>query len=418
MGVFGTRPPSTQRLLDSISSSLPDVHLRAFDGCESGPGTARTRIVIESPRALVRIARAPRGLGLARAWVAGDISVSGDVRHLADGERTLYSAKSLSPILLTSLRTAAALGLREFRDAGPTAVEYRARRPGQHTVDRDLAEVDFHYGLTPEFYRLLLGPALTYSGAMFPPGDAGAAGAPDAAGFTLEQAQARKHETICRKLELGADSRVLDVGCGWGSFLMTAAKEFGSAGVGFTASRAQQEEAAKRLADFERVSVRYGDYRQLLPVQEDITAVASIGMYEHVGEEKSAAFFRLVRSRLPRGARYLNQAITRRESGPRRFRSNSFAQRFIFPNGQLLPLSRQLRDLEAAGFRVLSVENFGPSYATTIGCWMDNLEEHWDTAVRLEGPERVRAWQLYLAGSRRRFQDGTIDVTQVLTEAR
>jgi cyclopropane-fatty-acyl-phospholipid synthase len=406
VGFLGSGPPSTQRLLDTIGAALPDVHLRAYDGCESGPPTAPTRITIESPRALVRIARAPRGLGLARAWVAGDISVSGDVRRLAEGESTLYSAKSLGPVLLTSLRTAAALGPREFRASGPTRVEYRARRPGKHTVDRDLAEVDFHYGLSPEFYRLLLGPSLTYSGAMFEPG------------LTLEQAQTRKHETVCRKLGLDGESRVLDIGCGWGSFLMTAAGTFGSAGVGFTASRAQQEEAAKRLAGFERVSVRYGDYRQLLPLQRDITAVASIGMYEHVGEENSAAFFRLVRSRLPRGARYLNQAITRRESGPRRFRSNSFAQRFIFPNGQLLPLSQQLRDLETAGFRVLSVENFGPSYAATIGHWMDHLEEHWDTAVELEGPERVRAWQLYLAGSRRRFLDGTIDVTQVLTEAR
>ncbi|MFB9691297.1 class I SAM-dependent methyltransferase [Amycolatopsis plumensis] len=398
--------PELQPLVDRLSRRLPGVAVTAYDGSRSGPADASTTLVIRTPTAFARVLRAPRGLGLARAWVAGDIEISGDIAPVAAHEADLHHPAVAAGLLTTALRVTARRGFRDLATAGATASEYRAARPGRHTVGRDRAELDFHYGLTADFYALLLGSSMTYSGAMFTkPAD------------SLEAAQDRKHARIGEKLELGAHSTVLDIGCGWGSLLDHAETTFGSRGIGFTASREQYEYASRRFSGRSGVRIEYGDYRQLLPVP-GITAAASVGMYEHVGERHSPAFFSLVRRSLRPGARYLNQAITRRESGPRRLRANAFAQRYVFPNGQLLPLSRQLADLDRAGFRVLSTESFGESYARTTGAWLDNLERNWDACVAAAGLERARAWRAYLAGSRRRFEDGSIDVTQVLAEAR
>jgi cyclopropane-fatty-acyl-phospholipid synthase len=223
---------------------------------------------------------------------------------------------------------------------------------------------------------------------------------------------------ICTKLRLGPGSTVLDIGCGWGSFLAHANRSSGARGVGITAAREQYQAMASdpELLAISRVEAHLGDYRQLLPMT-GVTAATSIGMYEHVGEDNSPAFFRLVRRSLPLGGRYLNQCIVRRTT-PRRFRRDSFVERYIFPNAQLLPLSLQVADLERSGFRVVSVDAYGEHYATTIGHWIDNLERAWDECVELEGEQRVRAWRMYLMGARRRFEDRSIDLVQVLSEAR
>ncbi|MGW3963997.1 class I SAM-dependent methyltransferase [Amycolatopsis sp. NPDC005003] len=407
--------PELQPLVDRLARRLPGVAVTAYDGSRGGPAEAATTLAIRTPAAFARVLRAPRGLGLARAWVAGDIEISGDIAPVAAHETDLHHPAVAAGLLTTALRVTARRGFRDLATAGATASEYRAARPGRHTVGRDRAELDFHYGLTADFYALLLGPSMTYSGAMFAkPTD------------SLEAAQDRKHARIGEKLALGAHSTVLDIGCGWGSFLDHAETAYGAHGIGFTASREQYEYASRRFSGRPGVRIEYGDYRQLLPSLSSstagsaagITAAASVGMYEHVGERRSAAFFALVRRSLRPGARYLNQAITRRETGPRRLRANAFAQRYVFPNGQLLPLSRQLADLDRAGFRVLSTESFGEGYARTTGAWLGNLERNWDACVAAAGLERARAWRAYLAGSRRRFEDGTIDVTQVLAEAR
>ncbi|WP_410644014.1 class I SAM-dependent methyltransferase [Amycolatopsis sp. lyj-346] len=398
--------PELQPLVERLSRRLPGVAVIAYDGSRSGPAEAATTMAIRTPAAFAKVLRAPRGLGLARAWVAGDIEISGDMAPVAARETELHDPAVAVTLLATALRVTARRGFRDLVTAGATASEYRAARPGRHTVGRDRAELDFHYGLTADFYRLLLGPSMTYSGAMF-----------DGPGHSLEAAQECKHARIAGKLALGEHSTVLDIGCGWGSFLDHANTVHGSRGIGFTASRQQCEYASRRFSGRPGVRIRYGDYRRLLPLS-GITAAAGVGMYEHVGERHSPAFFALVRRSLRPGARFLNQAITRREAGPRRLRANAFAQRYVFPNGQLLPLSRQLADLDRAGFRVLSTESFGEGYARTTGAWLGNLERNWDACVAAAGLERARAWRAYLAGSRRRFEDGTIDVTQVLAEAR
>jgi cyclopropane-fatty-acyl-phospholipid synthase len=209
---------------------------------------------------------------------------------------------------------------------------------------------------------------------------------------------------------------VLDVGCGWGSFLDYVGNTVGCGGVGFTASDEQWRYAQACIAGNARLSVKHGDYREMLPVPR-VSAAVSIGMYEHVGARKSGDFFKLVRSSLQPGMRYLNQAIVRPEDGNAHFRSNSFVQRYIFPNAQLLSLSQQLADAERARFRIIGVETFGRHYATTLSHWRTNLAAQRQKCVTVEGGERVRAWELYLAGSQRRFEVGSIDLAQVLMEA-
>lgn len=402
------RSRTTERLVQRLARDLPDVRVTAYDGCASGPACAATTICLNSPSALAQIIRAPRGLGLARAWVSGQIDVRGDWYSLARHEDDLRDPGLILATFRTALRVAPKLRSGDLKATGPTSIEYRRIRPGAHTIDRDLDEVDFHYGLSAEFYRHLLGPSMTYSGGIFAaPAD------------SLEQAQDNKHRIICEKLQLDNRSMVLDIGCGWGAFLRYATASYGCSGIGVTASRAQysaMRQPGSKTAG-QRIDVICGDYRQALPLTT-ITAATSIGMYEHVGARNSAQFFARTRSRLKRGSRYVNQAIIRREDGPARFRRNSFAQRYIFPNAQLLPLSRQLQDLQAADFTVKSVEFFGDSYALTIRQWLKNLEGNWQSCADLEGEQRVRAWYVYLLGSLARFESRAIDLAQVLAEAR
>jgi len=167
----------------------------------------------------------------------------------------------------------------------------------------------------------------------------------------------------------------------------------------------------------EKIDVRYGDYRQLLPVP-GVTAAASVGVYEHIGKGNSQRFFRLVRSCLRPGSLYLNQSIVRREGVRTTFRRSGFAQKYVFPNGELLPLSRQVSDLERSGFRIVSAELYGQSYVKTLQHWIDNLVSNWDECVQIEGEGRVRAWLMYLTGSLTRFERRSIDLAQVLAEAR
>lgn len=396
--------PTAQPLLNEIARIIPDARLSAYDGSASGPPDARVSISFNDPRVFARLVRAPRGLGLARAWVADEISVDGDLHYLAAYESSLRDPDLLRSVIATSIRVTFGLGWRGIHSAGPTAVEHRPARFGLRPVKRDLEEAEHHYGLSAEFYRILLGSSMTYSSGIF------AAGAE-----TLDDAQNYKHHVICGKLRINETSRVLDIGCGWGSFLEYVTARYGCKAIGITASLAQCRHARSRTSG--ATEILYGDYRQHLPLPS-VTAVASIGMYEHVGARNSLKFFSLVRQSLPSGARYLNQAIIWPQAKPHHVRRNAFVDRYIFPAGQLLPISRQLSDLERAGFAIISVETFGDSYAGTIRRWIANLGDQWDACAKIEGEARVRAWYMYLTGALTRFEDQTVNVAQVLAEAR
>jgi len=262
--------------------------------------------------------------------------------------------------------------------------------------------VRHHYDVSNDFFGLFLDDSMTYSCGIFSRG-----------ATTLEQAQEAKLELICSKLGLAEGERVLDVGCGWGSFAIHAASRHGVRVVGITLSEPQAELARRRVAEAgldERVEIRVQDYREL--GRERFDAVASIGMVEHVGEEQIDVYADCLARALRPGGRLLNHGIARlRHSDPE---AGPFSERYVFPDAEPLHLSRTLLALERSGLRTDHVEGFAPDYAETLRQWARRLDDNLGQAERLAGPERVRVWRLYLRAARNGFETGFTSVYQAL----
>ena len=273
-----------------------------------------------------------------------------------------------------------------------------------HSKGRDAAAIRHHYDICDEFYRIVLGPAMTYSCARWEPGEA-----------TLEGAQRSKHDLICRKLGLQdrAQMRLLDVGCGWGSMALHAVKTYGAKTVAITLSPAQAIFARARAFEagaLQDVQVRLQDYRDVHG--ETFDAISSIGMFEHVGSKHMAEYFDGLFSLLVPGGRLLNHAISK--PGGKKMRGPTFINRYVFPDGELIDVADVVRAMERAGFEVRDVESLREHYAKTLRAWVANLEESWDDAVKLVGEPRARVWRLYMTASANGFEEGAIAVHQVL----
>ena len=286
----------------------------------------------------------------------------------------------------------------------PHPPEEAAPKGRLHSRSRDAQAVQHHYDVSNDFYAMVLGPAMTYSCARFAPGV-----------HTLEAAQESKHDLICRKLGLSEQpgQRILDVGCGWGSFAVHAASHYGARVVGVTLSPAQARWARDRVvaAGLEhQVEIRLQDYRDVRDGTFD--GIASVGMFEHVGSSKSSEYFSAMRSLLGSEGRLLNHAIS--SVGGSRIGPRSFIGRYVFPDGELMDVGRVVLAMEEAGFEVRDVESLREHYATTLRAWVGNLQRHWDAAVAEVGVRRARVWQLYMAASANGFEDGGISIHQVL----
>lgn len=398
-------PPISARIAPVLDAFFPDgppVPFTFWDGSATGPDRGVGSVEIRSADALRRLVWAPGELGLGRAYVAGDVEIHGDViAVLAELEAVARRRPDLrdAPSLLAAVRSVGGLGL----PLSPPREEAHPR--GRlHSLGRDAEVISHHYDVGNDFYRLVLGPSMTYSCARFADDD-----------VSLEAAQAAKFELVCRKLGLHErrGARLLDVGCGWGSLAMHAAEHHGAQVVGVSISHeqvvaARQRVAAAGLSDL--VDIREQDYREL--AGERFDAVSSVGMFEHVGAARITEYFGTLRGLLGPGGRLLNHAIS--SIGGSRLGSRSFVGRYVFPDAELIDVGQVVLAAERCGFEVRDVESLREHYEVTLRRWIANLERHWDDAVALAGAERARVWRLYMAGSANGFHDGGIGVHQVL----
>ena len=398
------------------------LRLRAWDGSEAGPPDAPV-LEFRSRRALRRILWSPGQLGLSRAYVAGDIDAPGDIFAAFTALSSVGKFSDPGPFkpltpreLATLVGTAVRLGALGLNPALPPE-EARVTRKGRlHTRQRDAAAISHHYDVGNDFYALVLGPSMVYSCAVW--GDGTDGGGVDVRGLPagLDDAQKAKLDLVCRKLGLSPGMKVLDVGCGWGSFALHAAQHYGVTVVGVTLSTEQAALARKRAADAgltEKIDIRVQDYRDVADGPFD--AISSIGMSEHVGREQTPHYVKVLHGLLRPGGRLLNHAISW-NAGPTKPDPDSFIPRYVFPDGEMISLGEMMGALETGGFEVLDVEALRQHYALTLRAWVRRFEENWDEAVRLTSLGRARIWRLYMASSALGFEAGITGVNQVLVQ--
>ncbi|HWU19986.1 MAG TPA: cyclopropane-fatty-acyl-phospholipid synthase family protein, partial [Nocardioides sp.] len=378
--------PAIESLFDG---GLP-LQLTAYDGSSAGPTDTGHSIELVRPRGLAYILTAPGDLGLARAYVAGDLVLHGS--HPGNPYEPFSLLKSHTdfgtprPSQIADL--VRALGIRNLLPPAPPPQEHlpgwrlrvEALRTnvmdaltgwGRHSQERDAAAIHHHYDVSNTFYEHVLGPSMTYTCAVYPTPDA-----------TLEEAQAHKYDLVCRKLDLQPGQRLLDIGCGWGGMVRHAAKEYGVKALGVTLSKEQAEWAQKKIADeglSDLAEVRFLDYRHV--TETDFDAVSAIGIAEHIGRDQMAAYFAFAYSKVKPGGRFLNHCITRWQTQQPAIDKGGFVDRYVFPDGELSapgPLATHMHD---AGFEVRHLEDLREHYALTCAAWCRNLEANWDEAV-------------------------------------
>lgn len=405
-----------QRLAEAvrpfIGGDLP-VRLQVWDGSIAGPSDAPL-VVLRSPDALRRLLWHPGELGAAQAYVTGDLDVpeqdgwdldSALTHAFAVGQQRGLQGINRSPgALVNALRTAAGLGVLGLP---PTLPASQARVKGRlHSAIRDRRAISHHYDLSNEFYSLILDPAMAYS-----------CGYHDTPGTSLEDAQRAKLDLVCRKLGLGPESRMLDVGCGWGSLSLHAAEHFGAQVTGVTIAAEQKKFIDARIAERglgDRVEIRLQDYREV-PERDHFDAVGSLEMGEHVGEANYPAYVDVLRRAVRPGGRVLVQQMSRPgKLGGRHPGGGPFIESFIAPDMHMRPVGETVAHLEHGGLEVRDVHSLREHYVQTVAGWLERFEANLPRLTELVGEEVVRVWRLYLVGGSMAFRDGRMGVDQIL----
>jgi cyclopropane-fatty-acyl-phospholipid synthase len=393
----------TGDLRSAIAEALPErpFAIEFWDGSRLDGTSDGPVFKITTPQAFGHILRAPSQLGVGRAYVSGGIEVD-DLDAALDLIRR-WSPPPLEPrakakIALGAIKAGA---LRRIPPVPQMELRPKGRR---HSIMRDKRAVTHHYNLSNEYFSLFLDESMTYSCGIFSRG-----------AKTLEEAQRTKLDLVCTKLGLQEGQRVLDVGCGWGSFALHAAREYGVHVTGITLSEPQAELARQRARDAglaDKIDIRVMDYREI--AGETFDAIASIGMVEHVGSVNIDAYAAKLASLLKPGGKLLNHGIARLRVGDPE--AGPFSERYVFPDAAPLHLSRVQLALERAGLHTRHVEDFPDDYARTLLEWQKRFEANIDRAREIAGNERVRVWRIYLRVSRQGFETGFISVYQVRAE--
>ncbi|WP_296605906.1 cyclopropane-fatty-acyl-phospholipid synthase family protein [Nocardioides sp.] len=395
--------------IESLMRDGLPLRFTAYDGSSAGPPDAEFGIELLNERGLSYIMTAPGDLGLARAYVSGDLDLHGV--HPGDPYAAFSLMMSHTKFRRPSPREIVdivrSLGISHLKPPPPPPQEHlpRWRRTVEgvrHSLQRDAEVIHHHYDVSNTFYEYVLGPSMTYTCALYPTEDA-----------TLEEAQFAKYDLVARKLDLQEGQRLLDIGCGWGGMVRHAAREYGVKVLGVTLSREQaswaqqaiKEEGLDHLAE-----VRFMDYRKVEETGFD--AISSIGLTEHIGVKNYSAYFGWIRDHLRPQGRLLNHCITRHDNKPRE--TGAFIDRYVFPDGELIGSGTIITEVQDAGLEVQHEENLRVHYAKTLAAWCRNLEENWDACVAEVGEGTARVWGLYMAGSRIAFERNDIQLHHVL----
>ena len=403
------RTALARRVLALVRRTLPadspiQIVLAADAGAER---SSPVRVVVASADAVARLLWPPTPDALGEAYLRGDIDIEGDIWTAVEAGRA-FDLRRLGRDLPRLARLA--LRLRSGMGAAPRLRRVARLSGKRHSRARDLAAVRFHYDVGNEFYALWLDRRLTYSCAYFATSET-----------SLDQAQEDKLELICRKLRLEPGMRLLDIGAGWGSLVLLAAEQHGVGATGVTLSEVQAAYANERAAAAgldDRVHVEVRDYRDLGPLGT-FDAVASVGMFEHVGRANLPAYFEAAWRSLRPGGLFLNHGIATTATGaglPRwlRLDAGGFVGRYVFPDGELVTVEDAIAFARSAGFEVIDVQSLRPHYALTLTAWVDRLEARSQEARALVDEEVYRTWRVYMAAARRGFEDGSLDVAQLL----
>ncbi|MCZ4077748.1 class I SAM-dependent methyltransferase [Rhodococcus sp. H36-A4] len=404
-----THKLTISEILELLSDGNIPLRFSAYDGSAAGPEDARLGLKLKSPRGTTYLATAPGDLGMARAYVSGDLEAQGV--HPGDPYELLRvmgdELHFRRPSALTLATITRSLGWDLLRPIAPPPQEAipRWRRIAEglrHSKTRDAESISHHYDVSNTFYEYVLGESMTYTCAAYT--------SPEQ---SLEDAQENKYRLVFEKLGLKEGDRLLDIGCGWGSMVRYAARR-GVKVIGATLSREQADWAQKAIADeglSELAEVRFSDYRDIAETGFD--AVSSIGLTEHIGVSNYPAYFGFIQSKLRDGGRVLNHSITRPDNRSHA-KAGSFIDRYVFPDGELTGSGRIISEMQDVGLEVRHEESLREHYALTLAAWCRNLVDNWDACVAEAGEGTARIWGLYMAGSRLGFERNVVQLHQVL----
>jgi cyclopropane-fatty-acyl-phospholipid synthase len=373
-----------RQVRDKLNASGLPLALTLWNGEElASASPAKVQLALHSPRVLKLLASPSLG-GLARAYVEGDLDIEGDVRDILNvGENLCMDGSCTS-------------------DKGTAAWKW-----WRHNRTRDRKNIQYHYDVSNDFYGLWLDRNRVYSCAYFKTRD-----------MTLDDAQEAKLDHICKKLALKPGELFLDIGCGWGGLVLWAAEHYGVKARGITLSDNQHDFVRQQIAERgleDRVDVRLMDYREV-PEEDQYDKIASVGMFEHVGRRNLSDYFAKINRMLKPGGLVLNHGITSQLPYTKGLASgiSEFVEDYVFPGGELVHISEVMSAATTSGLECLDGENLRPHYGRTLWHWVNRLQDRAAEARRMIGERKYRIWRIYMAGSAHAFDQGWMELWQVL----